>query len=162
MYYTVVLKGECRKVCPTKHSIFWLHMVAVVMHWLPHTHQTPHTHMSGAPTISPQFTHILQHKLYIWTTTRRIPHVFLDHSSYERGVQEPVVHTLVPECDTVNVFSSVHVPSPQTDSQLLRDSVLTPSLQHCLLEVQRSCGRETNNILKQVIPSWNGLTSTLT
>ena len=64
--------------------------------------------------------------------------MFLDSAGDEWGVQEPVVHALVPECDTVNVFSSVHVPSPDTDPQLLWNGVLTPSVQHRLLEVERS------------------------
>lgn len=49
------------------------------------------------------------------------------------------MHTLVPECNTANVLATVHVPRSKAEAELLRRRVLTPSLQHCLLEVKRTC-----------------------
>ena len=64
--------------------------------------------------------------------------MFLDGTGDEWGIQEPVVHALVPECDAVNVFASIHVPSPDAHPQFLGNGVLTPSLQQRLLEVEWS------------------------
>ena len=49
------------------------------------------------------------------------------------------MHTLIPECNTANVLATVHIPSSEAEAELLRCGVLTPSLQHCLLEVKRPC-----------------------
>ena len=69
------------------------------------------------------------------------PHVFSHHSSNTWCVQEPVVHTLVPECDTANVFSTIHIPCSDTHAQFLWYCVFTPSLNQRLLEVQRNWRR---------------------
>ncbi len=61
-------------------------------------------------------------------------HMFLRDTSSESSIQEPVMHGLVAQGDAANVFSSVHVPRPNTHLELLGNGIVVPSVYHGLLE----------------------------
>ena len=68
----------------------------------------------------------------------KFAHMF-SHSPSNKGcVQKPVMHALVPECNTANMLPSIHIPRSNTHTQLLGNRVLTPAIQHGLFEIKRS------------------------
>ena len=60
--------------------------------------------------------------------------MLFDCSCDEGSIQEPVMHGLVPEGNTANMFSSVHIPRANADPQLLWNCVVVPAVHQGLLE----------------------------
>ena len=68
-----------------------------------------------------------------------LTHMFLYHSCDEGSIQQPVVHRLVLEGNAADVSPTIHIPSPNTHSELLRGGEVTPAVTYALLERNGAC-----------------------